>query len=149
MRLPYGVQADEADAQAALAFIRPDRTITVNMKGAVDASSAACAGALGEELRDFVRGNIKARERMIAQYAVAGQEGLLVLGTDHAAEAVTGFYTKFGDGGVDLTPLSGLTRTRARNFFGTSARRKAPGARCPPPIWKTTAPACPTRPRWA
>lgn len=117
MRLPYGVQADEADAQAALAFIRPDRTITVNMQGAVDASSAACAGALGEELRDFVRGNIKARERMIAQYAVAGQEGLLVLGTDHAAEAVTGFYTKFGDGGVDLTPLSGLTKNQGAQLL--------------------------------
>lgn len=117
MRLPYGVQADEADAQAALAFIRPDRTITVNMKGAVDASSAACAEALGTELRDFVRGNIKARERMVAQYAVAGQEGLLVLGTDHAAEAVTGFYTKFGDGGADLTPLSGLTKNQGAQLL--------------------------------
>lgn len=110
MRLPYGVQADEADAQVALDFIRPDRTLTVNIKAAVDGSVAAAAGALGEELRDFVRGNIKARERMVAQYAVAGQLGLLVVGTDHAAEAVTGFYTKYGDGGVDLTPLTGLNK---------------------------------------
>ncbi|GGK16118.1 NH(3)-dependent NAD(+) synthetase [Deinococcus malanensis] len=110
MRLPYGLQADEADAQAALAFIGPDRTLTLNIQPAADASASAAHAALGFELRDFVRGNIKARERMVAQYAVAGQEGLLVVGTDHAAEAVTGFFTKYGDGGVDLTPLTGLTK---------------------------------------
>ncbi|MFC4425897.1 ammonia-dependent NAD(+) synthetase [Deinococcus navajonensis] len=110
MRLPHGVQADEADAQAALAFIHPDRTLTLNIRAATEAGSAAAREALGTELRDFVRGNIKARERMVAQYAVAGQEGLLVVGTDHAAEAVTGFFTKYGDGGVDLTPLTGLTK---------------------------------------
>lgn len=110
MRLPYGVQADEADAQLALEFIQPDRLLTVNIKPATDASAAAAREALGEDLRDFVRGNVKARERMIAQYAVAGQLNLLVVGTDHAAEAVTGFYTKYGDGGVDLTPLTGLTK---------------------------------------
>lgn len=116
MRLPYGVQADEADAQTALGFIRPDACVTVDVRPAADAASAAAAAALDPlpdhegPLRDFVRGNVKARERMIAQYAVAGQLGYLVVGTDHAAEAVTGFFTKYGDGGVDLTPLTGLTK---------------------------------------
>lgn len=116
MRLPYGVQADEDDARTALDFIRPDTCVTVDIKAAADASSAAAATALSAvpgqagPLRDFVRGNVKARERMIAQYAVAGQLNLVVVGTDHAAEAVTGFYTKYGDGGVDLTPLTGLTK---------------------------------------
>lgn len=116
MRLPYGVQADEADAQTALEFIQPDECVTVDVKAASDASSAAAATALSAlpghdgPLRDFVRGNVKARERMIAQYAIAGQLGLVVVGTDHAAEAVTGFYTKYGDGGVDLTPLTGLSK---------------------------------------
>ena len=116
MRLPYGEQADEADARTALDFIRPDACLTVDVRPASDASSAAAATALSEipqhsgPLRDFVRGNVKARARMIAQYAVAGQLGLLVVGTDHAAEAVTGFYTKYGDGGADLTPLAGLSK---------------------------------------
>lgn len=111
VRLPYGVQADEHDAQVALNFVDPDRCVVVNVKPGVDAVAAEVAGALDHErLRDFVRGNIKARERMVAQYALAGQENLLVVGTDHAAEAVTGFFTKFGDGGVDLTPLTGLTK---------------------------------------
>jgi NAD+ synthase len=51
---------------------------------------------------------------MIAQYAVAGARGGLVVGTDHAAEAVMGFFTKYGDGACDLTPLSGLTKRRVR-----------------------------------
>jgi NAD+ synthase len=122
VRLPYGVQADEADAQAALAFIRPDRTVTVDIKPAADLLSAAVGTALSHTaleptehdaaagLRDFVRGNVKARQRMVVQYAVAGQLGLVVIGTDHAAEAVTGFFTKFGDGAADVTPLAGLTK---------------------------------------
>jgi NAD+ synthase len=111
VRLPYGVQADEADAEVSLKFIDPDRTVTVNIKDAADASAAAAARALGTEAtRDFVRGNIKARERMVAQYALAGELGYVVVGTDHAAEAITGFFTKFGDGGVDITPLTGLSK---------------------------------------
>lgn len=111
VRLPHGIQADEDDASVALEFIAPDRTVTVNIKEAADASAAAVAKALGStEVRDFVRGNVKARERMVAQYAIAGELGYLVVGTDHAAEAITGFFTKFGDGGVDLTPLTGLSK---------------------------------------
>ena len=51
---------------------------------------------------------------MVTQYAIGGQNGLLVIGTDHAAEAVTGFFTKFGDGGADLLPLTGLTKRQGR-----------------------------------
>lgn len=51
---------------------------------------------------------------MIAQYAIAGDKGLLVVGTDHAAEAVTGFFTKYGDGGADILPLSGLTKRQGK-----------------------------------
>ncbi|GAA5062902.1 ammonia-dependent NAD(+) synthetase [Nocardia callitridis] len=111
VRLPYGVQADEADARTALKFIAPDRSVVVNVRPGANAVAAEVAAAAQvAKLRDFVRGNIKARERMVIQYALAGQENLLVVGTDHAAEAVTGFFTKFGDGGVDITPLTGLTK---------------------------------------
>jgi len=112
VRLPHGVQADEHDARIALDFIRPDRSLTVNVQPGADAVAAATSLGLTDEarLRDFVRGNIKARERMVIQYAIAGQLNMLVVGTDHAAEAVTGFFTKYGDGGADLTPLTGLTK---------------------------------------
>ncbi|MGV9562677.1 ammonia-dependent NAD(+) synthetase [Streptomyces sp. NPDC003480] len=118
MRLPYGAQADEKDAQRALEFIRPDRVLTVDVKPASDAAlEALLAGDTvfrDTHHQDFVHGNIKARQRMIAQYAVAGAHDGLVVGTDHAAEAVSGFFTKFGDGAADVVPLTGLTKRRVR-----------------------------------
>jgi len=118
MRLPYGVQADEADAQRALGFIRPDETLTVDIAPATDAMWDAClaAGMTPPEKAHFVRGNVKARQRMITQYTIAGARGMLVVGTDHAAEAVVGFFTKFGDGACDLTPLAGLPKRRVREI---------------------------------
>lgn len=118
VRLPYGVQADEADAQKSLSMIRPDRTVTVNIKPAADAMWAEVqreGGDLGDPTRaDFHLGNIKARQRMIAQYALAGTTGGLVIGTDQAAEALMGFFTKFGDGAADILPLAGLNKRRVR-----------------------------------
>ncbi|WP_433862350.1 ammonia-dependent NAD(+) synthetase [Streptomyces sp. L7] len=114
VRLPYGVQHDEEDAQLALSFIRPQRTIEFNIKRGVDGVDAEFGDAVGEAMTDFNKGNVKARVRMVAQYAIAGQHRLLVVGTDHAAEAVTGFFTKYGDGGADVLPLSGLTKRQGR-----------------------------------
>ncbi|AJC55878.1 MULTISPECIES: ammonia-dependent NAD(+) synthetase [Streptomyces] len=118
MRLPYGEQADEKDAQRAVEFLRADRLLTVDVRPASDAAlAAAVAGGVtfrDARHQDFVHGNIKARQRMIAQYAVAGAEHGLVVGTDHAAEAVSGFFTKFGDGAADVVPLTGLTKRRVR-----------------------------------
>lgn len=113
IRLPYGVQADEADAQKALAFIKPDQSLTINIKKAVDGQVEALKGA-GLTISDFNKGNIKARQRMISQYAVAGQTGGAVIGTDHAAENVTGFFTKFGDGGADILPLFRLNKRQGK-----------------------------------
>ncbi|TFD27456.1 ammonia-dependent NAD(+) synthetase [Cryobacterium cryoconiti] len=114
VRLPYRVQHDEEDAQLALEFIRPATTVTFDIMRAVDALEAEFADATGRPLPDFDKGNVKARMRMVAQYALAGSAGLLVVGTDHAAEAVTGFFTKYGDGGTDLLPLAGLTKRQGR-----------------------------------
>jgi NAD+ synthase len=117
VRLPYGTQVDEDDAQLAIDFIKPDQTKTFNIKDAVDAFSNSYFDTDGSNLSDFQKGNVKARMRMIVQYALGGMHGLLVIGTDHAAEAVTGFYTKYGDGGADLTPLTGLTKRQGRELL--------------------------------
>ncbi|QBR00795.1 ammonia-dependent NAD(+) synthetase [Paraburkholderia pallida] len=120
MRLPYGTQRDEADAAEALAFIAPDETLSANIAPPADAMLASLtAGGLAfadAAQQDFVLGNIKARQRMIAQYAVAGARAGLVIGTDHAAESLMGFFTKFGDGGADVLPLAGLTKRRVRTL---------------------------------
>lgn len=118
VRLPYGVQADEHDAQAALTAIGPDRVFTVDIKPAADAmwQQIKAAGFVPTDTaqEDFLLGNVKARQRMIAQFALAGGLKGLVIGTDHAAEAVMGFFTKFGDGAADILPLAGLNKRRVR-----------------------------------
>ncbi|MED5803780.1 ammonia-dependent NAD(+) synthetase [Gordonia sp. Z-3] len=118
VQLPYGQQSDQADVDIALEFIAPTLTCNVDIKSMVDAASSAAAQGLGvEQISDFVRGNIKARQRMIAQYTIAGERNLLVVGTDHAAEAVTGFFTKYGDGGSDVNPLAGLTKSQGAQLL--------------------------------
>jgi NAD+ synthase len=114
VRLPYAVQRDEADAQLALKFIAPQSTVVFNIERAVLGFEAEYAESAEVQMSDFTKGNVKARSRMIAQYALAGQKNLLVVGTDHAAEAVTGFFTKYGDGGTDILPLTGLTKRQGR-----------------------------------
>ena len=90
VRLPYGVQADEQDCQDAIAFIQPDRVLTVNIKGAVLAK---------------------------AQYSIAGMTSGVVVGTDHAAEAITGFFTKYGDGGTDINPLYRINKRQGKQLL--------------------------------
>ncbi|KMK76721.1 ammonia-dependent NAD(+) synthetase [Alkalihalobacillus pseudalcaliphilus] len=114
MRLPYGEQHDEADAQDALAFIQPTHSLTVNIKPAVEAAVRAVEQATGDALSLFNQGNTKARERMKSQYDIGAHYGCLVIGTDHAAEAITGFFTKFGDGACDIAPLFGLTKRQGK-----------------------------------
>lgn len=122
VRLPYGEQKDEEEAQIALSFIQPTHSVSVNIKAGVDGLHTASLEALqGTSLVptdaakvDFVKGNVKARARMVAQYEIAGFVGALVLGTDHSAENITGFYTKFGDGACDLAPLFGLSKRQVR-----------------------------------
>lgn len=125
VRLPYGEQADESDAMFAINdFIKPDKIMRVNIKAATDAMVASLNEA-GTPISDFSKGNIKARERMIVQYAIGGENKGAVVGTDHAAEAVTGFYTKFGDGGADITPLSGLDKRQGKallQYLGAPAK---------------------------
>ncbi|MEI5640137.1 MULTISPECIES: ammonia-dependent NAD(+) synthetase [unclassified Pseudoalteromonas] len=122
MRLPYGTQADEDEAQLALDFIQPSRRLSVNIKPAADAMHEQALSAMtgsgtslpAQSSIDFVKGNVKARQRMVAQYEIAGLTQGLVVGTDHSAENITGFYTKFGDGACDLAPLFGLSKRQVR-----------------------------------
>lgn len=122
VRLPYGIQADEDDAQNALNFIKPSATVTANVKAGADGLHQETLLALEQSdlmtatnaQVDFSKGNVKARARMISQYHIAGILGGLVIGTDHSAENITGFFTKWGDGACDLAPLFGLSKRQVR-----------------------------------
>jgi NAD+ synthase len=124
VRLPYKLQADESDAQLALEFIQPSQSVVINVHAGVDAIHAETMQALQQGLlsnhptkaADFHKGNVKARVRMTAQYELAGLVGALVIGTDHSAENITGFFTKWGDGACDLAPLFGLNKRQVRQL---------------------------------
>ncbi|AXR07214.1 ammonia-dependent NAD(+) synthetase [Salinimonas sediminis] len=124
VRLPYNTQADEADAMLSIDFIQPTKHVSVNVQPGTDSIHEATAAALSSAdllpedpaTQDFVKGNVKARTRMIIQYEIAGMTNGLVLGTDHSAENITGFYTKFGDGACDLAPLFGLNKRQVRQL---------------------------------
>ena len=116
VRLPYGVQFDEEDCNDALEFIEADVVYTVNIKEAVDKSEESLKKA-GVVISDFAKGNEKARERMKVQYSIATMNNGIVVGTDHAAEAITGFFTKYGDGGADIVPLYRLNKRQGKKLL--------------------------------
>jgi NAD+ synthase len=126
IRLPYHIQADEEDAQLSLSFIQATQNITINISKASNEMHKEVISSLNSSLItkdknkiDFAKGNVKARTRMIAQYEVAGLLNGLVIGTDHSAENITGFYTKFGDGACDIAPLFGLNKRQIRQIAST------------------------------
>lgn len=118
VRLPYVKQADESDAMKAVHWMKPDKTVRVNIGTSTDAMTKD-VDKTGIKVSDFNQGNIKARERMIAQYAIAGATNGLVVGTDHAAEGIVAFYTKYGDGASDIAPIQGLDKRQVRKLVAT------------------------------
>ena len=74
--------------------------------------------------QDFVNNklanaNTKSRLRMVTLYQVAGSVGGIVVGTGNKVEDYgVGFYTKYGDGGVDIAPIADLYKTEVRELGG-------------------------------
>jgi NAD+ synthase len=60
--------------------------------------------------------NLKARLRMIVLYYYANEHGRLVVGSSNKSELLTGYFTKYGDGGADLLPLGGLLKTQVQDL---------------------------------
>lgn len=116
---PYGVQEDIEDSYAVAKALNLEYTVETNIQDAVDEIALEVEHSLKSigvhrHLSIPGKGNIKARTRMVIQYALAFEQNLLVVGTDHASEALTGFFTKWGDGAVDITPLSSLNKRQIR-----------------------------------
>ena len=133
IRLPYETQADEEDAQTSLNFIAADQNLSIDIKpGTMGIHQEVLASLKSNQLNsqsaakiDFAKGNVKARTRMIVQFEIAGLLGGLVIGTDHSAENVTGFYTKYGDGACDIAPLFGLNKRQVRQIAHTLGAPKS------------------------
>ncbi|WP_028596677.1 ammonia-dependent NAD(+) synthetase [Paenibacillus assamensis] len=118
---PYGQQEDIQDSYAVAKAFHLEHTVETNIEEAVNEIALESEHALKQigqyrHLSIPGKGNVKARVRMVTQYALAFDLNLLVVGTDHASEALTGFYTKWGDGAVDITPLSSLNKRQVRQL---------------------------------
>ncbi|MHA2856781.1 ammonia-dependent NAD(+) synthetase [Paenibacillus lautus] len=135
---PYGEQADISDSYATAKAFDLKYTVETNIEEAVNEVALEVEHGLKnigvhQHMSIPGKGNVKARVRMVVQYALAFEQNLIVVGTDHASEAITGFYTKWGDGAVDITPLSSLNKRQVRmlaSYLGVpqSILDKAPSA---------------------
>jgi len=85
-------------------------------------------------LRKLANMNIQARIRMTNLYAMANHVGGMVIGTDNKSENRSGYFTKYGDGGVDINPIGNLYKTQVRHLarsfkgFPQSIIDRAPSA---------------------
>jgi NAD+ synthase len=118
---PYGEQVDIADSYAVAKAFDLTKTVETNIEDTVNEIALEVEHGfknigLHRHISKEGKGNVKARTRMVMQYALAFDMNLLVVGTDHASEAITGFFTKYGDGAVDITPLSSLNKRQVRQL---------------------------------
>jgi NAD+ synthase len=95
---------------AGLKQITVDLTNTHNVLFTEIEKQLKGIGEWKEDAAKLGDANTRARLRMTTLYAVANNYGYLVVGTDNAAEWHTGYFTKYGDGGVDLVPLVHFTK---------------------------------------
>ena len=107
----HSIPEDEADARL-LADSLDVNFERVDLSGVFD---ALCAG-VGGNLDSLTMSNIKARLRMVTLYAFAQSRNLLVCGTSNRSEYETGYFTKYGDSGVDLMPLAGFLKREIREM---------------------------------
>ncbi|MEA5004684.1 MAG: NAD(+) synthase [Christensenella sp.] len=110
--LPNGQQSDIGDAHACakrIVEINPQTVCdSVSIAGGYAGAVSDLKGATGFSGDVYTLGNLQPRLRMMYQYALS--KGMLVAGTDHATESITGFYTKYGDGGSDINPIQELVK---------------------------------------
>ncbi|MDQ1237590.1 MAG: ammonia-dependent NAD(+) synthetase [Wigglesworthia glossinidia] len=116
VRLPYGIQYDEDDCKLAINFIKPDRIINIDIKPIVE-SSIITLQKSGIHMTDHLKGNEKSRERIKIQYSIAGSTSGLVVGTCNASEAITGFFTKYGDSSSDIAPILHLNKRQGKKML--------------------------------
>ncbi len=87
----------------------------IDIGGIVEAVYAARPNLGPKECR-LAYANVKPRVRMIMNYFASNLDGRVVLGTGNKTELLMGYFTKYGDGGVDLLPIAGLYKARVRQM---------------------------------
>ena len=110
--MPCNSPPQDAEMAGLLAATFGIQTVTVPLEPVYD----ALLRALPPGTRALARANIKPRLRMSAVYALAQTYGYLVAGTGNKSELGVGYFTKYGDGGVDVEPLGELYKAQVREL---------------------------------
>ena len=104
----YGVSSESSKDDAVLVATALD--IPFKVRGIGDAVKAFKEMET-DGVKDLTLGNVMARVRMVTLYMYANELGGMVIGTTNKTEAAIGYYTKYGDGAVDVEPIAGLYKT--------------------------------------
>jgi NAD+ synthase len=110
--MPCHSAPEDADMAQLVATTFGLRTVTVDLAPAYDTLLAG----LPPGISALARANVKARLRMTTLYALAQTHGYLVAGTGNKSELAIGYFTKYGDGGVDVEPLAELYKRQVRQL---------------------------------
>ena len=112
----YSSETDVEHASAvAQQFAIPQRTIVLD--GAFDCLMAALPVAEYDPATGrAAQSNVKPRLRMLTLYYLANRLGYLVVGTGNRSELAVGYFTKYGDGGVDILPLGNMVKAEVREM---------------------------------
>ena len=110
--MPCHSNPQDAEMAQLLATAFAIQTITVPLESAYE----GLLSALPPGASALARANVKPRLRMTALYALAQTHGYLVAGTGNKSELLVGYFTKYGDGGVDVEPLGELYKAQVRQL---------------------------------
>ncbi len=119
--LPCKSHASDKDDALAVAKACGIRYTEVDLTDEQDSLLNKVVAGLGDTFKQeslrLTDANLRARMRMSTLYALANAQGYLVAGTDNAAELHTGYFTKYGDGGVDILPIAALTKREVYDWL--------------------------------
>lgn len=111
----HSIGQDEQDAMD-LAEKFAIKTHKVALDSVYDSLVQIVSAGMDAPLSNLAQANIKARLRMATLYAYANQLGYLVVGSGNRSELATGYFTKYGDSGVDILPLGNLVKAQVREL---------------------------------
>jgi NAD+ synthase len=111
----HSIEQDKQHAMAVAAKFAIE-TKKIKLDSLFDSVTQIMSGGMNSPLSKLTQANIKARLRMITLYAHANQLGYMVIGSGNKSELVTGYFTKYGDSGVDILPLGNLVKAQVRDL---------------------------------
>jgi NAD+ synthase len=111
----HSIEQDALDAMAMSDKFAIETT-KVALDSIYDSLVQILSAGLEAPLSKLTQSNIKSRLRMITLYSFANQLGYIVVGTSNKSELSTGYFTKYGDSGIDILPLGNLVKTQVREL---------------------------------